>query len=230
MLKTGGVTQTGGTKPVAPAARRYRLQRVLDWAVLVVAAPFLVPLGALIAAGVAMTSRGPVFFTQERVGLGAVPFRVVKFRTMVDGDNPLVPDPTRITKVGALLRRLSLDELPQLLNVARGEMSVVGPRPTIASQVERYTDEQRRRLSVRPGLTGPRCLGVTLCHGRNGSTTTWPTWTGARSAPTCRFCSGPSSPSYRAMGSTATMPTIHWCPPRRERWLVQRRVNDTRVI
>lgn len=154
MLKTGGVTQTGGTTPVAPAARRYRLQRVLDWAVLVVAAPFLVPLGALIAAGVAMTSRGPVFFTQERVGLGAVPFRVVKFRTMVDGDNPLVPDPTRITKVGALLRRLSLDELPQLLNVARGEMSVVGPRPTIASQVERYTDEQRRRLSVRPGLTG----------------------------------------------------------------------------
>ena len=154
MLKTGGVTQTGGTKPVAPAARRYRLQRVLDWAVLVVAAPFLVPLGALIAAGVAMTSRGPVFFTQERVGLGAVPFRVVKFRTMVDGDNPLVPDPTRITKVGALLRRLSLDELPQLLNVARGEMSVVGPRPTIASQVERYTDEQRRRLSVRPGRTG----------------------------------------------------------------------------
>nr|WP_291822513.1 sugar transferase [Candidatus Microthrix sp.] len=147
-------TQAGDMTAVAPAARRYHLQRVLDWMVLIVAAPMVVPLGALIALGVALSSRGPVFFTQERIGLGAEPFRVYKFRTMVDGDNPLVPDPTRITKVGALLRRLSLDELPQLLNVGRGEMSIVGPRPTVASQVERYTDEQRRRLSVRPGLTG----------------------------------------------------------------------------
>ncbi len=154
VTQTDGVTQTGEATPVAPAVRRYRLQRALDWTVLVVAAPFLVPLGVLIAISVAVSSRGPVFFTQERIGLEAVPFRVFKFRTMVDGDNPLVPDPTRITKVGALLRRLSLDELPQLLNVARGEMSVVGPRPTVASQVDRYTVEQRRRLSVRPGLTG----------------------------------------------------------------------------
>lgn len=148
------MNQTGRATQVTPAARRYRLQRLLDWVVLIVAAPLLAPLGALIALVVAASSRGPVFFTQERVGLGGEPFRVIKFRTMVDGDNPLVPDPTRITKVGAVLRRLSLDELPQLLNVARGEMSAVGPRPTVATQVERYTAEQRRRLSVRPGLTG----------------------------------------------------------------------------
>ena len=157
MLKTVQVTdgtQAGDMTAVAPAARRYHLQRVLDWMVLIVAAPMVVPLGALIALGVALSSRGPVFFTQERIGLGAEPFRVYKFRTMVDGDNPLVPDPTRITKVGALLRRLSLDELPQLLNVGRGEMSIVGPRPTVASQVERYDARQRGRLLTRPGLTG----------------------------------------------------------------------------
>jgi hypothetical protein len=74
-----------------------------------------------------LTSRGPVLFRQERVGLNGDPFEVYKFRSMVDGDNPLVPDPTRITRVGAVLRRWSLDELPQLLNVAKGEMSAVGP-------------------------------------------------------------------------------------------------------
>ena len=93
-------------------------------------------------------------FKQERVGLHGNNFQVFKFRSMVDGDNPLVPDPTRITRVGAVLRRWSLDELPQLINVARGEMSAVGPRPTVASQVERYSVDQARRLTVRPGLTG----------------------------------------------------------------------------
>jgi lipopolysaccharide/colanic/teichoic acid biosynthesis glycosyltransferase len=73
---------------------------------------------------------------------------------MVHGDNPIFPDADRITSVGRVLRRLSLDELPQLVNVARGDMSIVGPRPTLAYQVERYTDEQRLRLAVRPGLTG----------------------------------------------------------------------------
>ena len=82
------------------------------------------------------------------------PFEVLKFRTMLDGPNPIFPDATRITRVGRILRRLSLDELPQLINVARGEMSVVGPRPTLAYQVERYDEHQLRRLAVRPGLTG----------------------------------------------------------------------------
>src|SRR4029077_13577811 len=82
------------------------------------------------------------------------PFELLKFRTMVAGDNPIFPDATRITSAGRLLRRFSLDELPQLLNVARGDMSLVGPRPTLAYQVDRYTERQRVRLSVRPGLTG----------------------------------------------------------------------------
>ena len=137
-----------------PAARTYRLQRALDWAVLIAASPVLAPVGLLIGACVGLTSRGPVLFRQQRIGRNGDPFEVYKFRSMVDGDNPLVPDPTRITRVGAVLRRWSLDELPQLLNVARGEMSAVGPRPTVASQVERYTQEQARRLTVRPGLTG----------------------------------------------------------------------------
>ena len=137
-----------------PTTRPYRLQRALDWAVLFACSPVLLPAGVLIGLCVGLTSRGPVLFKQERVGRNGTKFEVFKFRSMVDGDNPLVPDPTRITRVGAVLRRWSLDELPQLLNVAKGEMSVVGPRPTVASQVERYTQDQARRLTVRPGLTG----------------------------------------------------------------------------
>ena len=96
-----------------------------------------------------------MLFRQERVGRDGRPFRLMKFRTMVDAsDNPLFPDPARVTRVGRVLRRLSLDELPQLINVLRGDMSIVGPRPTLAYQVERYTPEQRRRLAVRPGVTG----------------------------------------------------------------------------
>lgn len=97
--------------------------------------------------------------------MDGVPFRVWKFRTMVDGNNPIFPDESRITRVGALLRRFSLDELPQLINVATGEMSIVGPRPTLAYQVERYDDHQRRRLAVRPGLTG-----LAQVSGRNSLT------------------------------------------------------------
>jgi lipopolysaccharide/colanic/teichoic acid biosynthesis glycosyltransferase len=95
-----------------------------------------------------------VFFRQQRVGLNGATFDVVKFRTMVHGDNPIIPDANHITRVGVWLRRLSIDELPQLINVARGEMSFVGPRPTLQYQVDRYTDEQRGRLAVKPGLTG----------------------------------------------------------------------------
>jgi lipopolysaccharide/colanic/teichoic acid biosynthesis glycosyltransferase len=132
----------------------YRGKRAFDLAVLVlVALPALV-IGAGCALAVRLTSRGPVLFRQERVGRDGVPFTVLKFRTMVDGDNPVIPAADRITPVGRLLRRTSLDELPQLVNVARGEMSIVGPRPTLAYQVERWSDRQRGRLAVRPGLTG----------------------------------------------------------------------------
>lgn len=136
------------------AERPYRGKRLFDLAVLAVVAVPAVALGAVCAVAVALSSRGPVFFRQERIGMGGRPFRVWKFRTMVHDDNPVFPDATRITRVGAWLRRFSLDELPQLVNVATGDMSIVGPRPTLAYQVERYDDRQRRRLAVRPGLTG----------------------------------------------------------------------------
>lgn len=138
-----------------PARRRpYRGKRVVDLALLaVVALPALV-IGAACAVAVKLTSKGPVLFRQERVGMGGRPFTILKFRTMVHGDNPIFPDAGRITSVGRWLRRLSLDELPQLVNVARGEMSIVGPRPTLQYQVDRYDERQRGRLAVRPGLTG----------------------------------------------------------------------------
>ncbi|MDQ2673328.1 MAG: sugar transferase [Chloroflexota bacterium] len=135
--------------------RPYRGKRAVDLAiVMAVSLPSLM-VGAICGAAIRLTSSGPVFFRQERVGWQGRPFRVWKFRTMVDApDNPIFPDDDRITGVGRLLRRTSLDELPQLINVARGEMSIVGPRPTLAYQVARYDDRQRRRLNVRPGITG----------------------------------------------------------------------------
>lgn len=132
----------------------YRGKRVLDLVVLILVAVPAVALGSVCAIAVRLTSRGPVFFRQTRVGMDGAPFEVVKFRTMVDGDNPIFPDASRITSAGRWLRRLSLDELPQLINVAHGEMSIVGPRPTLPYQVERYDGYQRQRLAVRPGLTG----------------------------------------------------------------------------
>jgi lipopolysaccharide/colanic/teichoic acid biosynthesis glycosyltransferase len=112
------------------------------------------------AAAIRIESRGPVLYTQRRVGRGGVPFDLWKLRTMVSGAEQmgagigvLEGDP-RITRVGSLLRRFSLDELPNLVNVLRGEMAIVGPRPTIQAQVDRYTERQRRRLEVKPGITG----------------------------------------------------------------------------
>ena len=144
------------------SAMPYRGKRLVDLAILaVVAAPAAV-LGLVCAIAIRLTSRGPIMFLQERVGMDGEPFVVWKFRTMLDGDNPIIPSADRITAVGRVLRRTSLDELPQLINVARGEMSIVGPRPTLAYQVERWTDRQRGRLAVRPGLTG-----LAQVNGRN---------------------------------------------------------------
>jgi lipopolysaccharide/colanic/teichoic acid biosynthesis glycosyltransferase len=118
------------------------------------------PLLALAAAAIVLEDRGPVLYRQRRVGKDGAEFELLKLRTMVVGAERLgagyavnAGDP-RITRAGALLRRLSIDELPQLWNVIRGEMSLVGPRPTLAYQVERYTARQRRRLEVKPGITG----------------------------------------------------------------------------
>jgi lipopolysaccharide/colanic/teichoic acid biosynthesis glycosyltransferase len=134
--------------------REYRGKRALDLAILaVVALPALV-VGALCALAVKLTSRGPVFFRQERVGWGGEVFLVWKFRSLVVGDHSLLHSQDAITPAGRFLRRTSLDELPQLINVLRGEMSIVGPRPTVMSQVRLYDERQLERLSVRPGLTG----------------------------------------------------------------------------
>ena len=123
---------------------------------LVVSSPFL----AASAAAIKLDDRGPVLYRQERVGQDGRPFELLKLRTMEVGAETrgagyaVNRGDARITRVGRVLRALSLDELPQLWNVVRGEMSLIGPRPTLAYQVERYTDRQRRRLEVKPGLTG----------------------------------------------------------------------------
>ena len=118
------------------------------------------PLMALAALLIRLESRGHPIYKLRRVGRHGRPFEIYKFRTMVDGAEYVGAglavnegDP-RITRVGHLLRRWSLDELPNLVNVVRGEMSLVGPRPTIQVQVDRYTPHQRRRLEVKPGITG----------------------------------------------------------------------------
>jgi lipopolysaccharide/colanic/teichoic acid biosynthesis glycosyltransferase len=106
---------------------------------------------------VRLSSRGPVFFRQERVGKDGRPFRIYKFRTMrLNSGGPQVTGRTdpRITPIGALLRHWKLDELPQLINVVRGEMALVGPRPEVPRYVAHYTPEQREVLSVPPGITG----------------------------------------------------------------------------
>jgi lipopolysaccharide/colanic/teichoic acid biosynthesis glycosyltransferase len=132
------------------------LDVVLAAVLLVVAAPLL----ALAALAIRLESRGPVFYRQRRVGRYGRPFELWKLRTMVPGAESmgagvyvLEGDP-RITRVGRLLRRFSFDELPNLLNVLKGEMALVGPRPTVQEQVDRYTERQLRRLEVKPGITG----------------------------------------------------------------------------
>ena len=115
-------------------------------------------LGAMLA--IRVESPGPVIYRQRRAGRGGKPFDVLKLRTMVDGAEHIGAglavnaNDSRITRVGAFLRRSSLDELPNLLNVLRGEMTLIGPRPTLPAQVEQYTDRQRGRLAVKPGITG----------------------------------------------------------------------------
>ena len=136
------------------------MNRAADVAVAGVGLLVTAPVLGLAAAAVKLADGGPVLYRQQRVGKDGALFELLKLRTMVVGAESQGAgagvdrgDP-RITGPGALLRRLSIDELPQLWNVIRGDMSVIGPRPTLAYQVERYTPRQRRRLEVKPGLTG----------------------------------------------------------------------------
>jgi lipopolysaccharide/colanic/teichoic acid biosynthesis glycosyltransferase len=136
------------------------VSRALDVLIAAVGLVLASPLLAAAVVAIRLESRGSPIYRQRRVGRGGEPFEMLKLRTMVSGAEGMgagmavnVGDP-RITRVGALLRRFSLDELPNLVNVLRGEMAIVGPRPTIQAQVDQYTPEQRRRLEVKPGITG----------------------------------------------------------------------------
>ena len=136
------------------------MNRALDVGGASVALALASPALALATLAVKLEDGGPVLYRQRRVGLDGREFELVKLRTMVVGAEregagwAVNEGDPRITRVGRLLRRLSLDELPQLWNVVRGDMSLVGPRPTLSYQVERYTARQRRRLEVKPGITG----------------------------------------------------------------------------
>ena len=136
------------------------MNRALDVAGASVALAFASPVLAVAALAIKLEDRGPVLYRQRRVGKDGGEFELLKLRTMVPdaemhgaGFAVNRGDP-RITRMGRLLRRLSLDELPQLWNVVRGEMSLIGPRPTLQYQVDQYTPRQRRRLEVKPGITG----------------------------------------------------------------------------
>ena len=142
--------------PYVHSRRKRALDLVVSGALLVATAPIV----ALAAVAVRLETRGHAIYRQRRVGYRAHPFEVYKLRTMVSGAEHMGAGmavdegDTRITRVGAILRRTSIDELPNLVNVLRGEMSLVGPRPTLQHQVDAYTERQRGRLAARPGLTG----------------------------------------------------------------------------
>ena len=140
-------------------------KRALDLAVTVPVLVFLSPVFAVIGGLVRILLGPPVLFRQQRPGLNGEPFTIVKFRTMTDSrdaEGRLLPDFRRLTRLGRFLRKTSLDELPELLNVVKGEMSLVGPRPLRMEYLDRYSPEQARRHEVRPGITG-----WALVHGRN---------------------------------------------------------------
>ena len=147
---------------------RLALKRTLDLGVGLALLMFLAVPFAFISLAIKLNSRGPVFIRMERIGKNGKPFFPFKFRTMVKGaveqglGYEISQNDFRVTWVGRILRDWGLDELPQLLNVLKGEMSVVGPRPTFAYQVDAYDQQQRRRLLMKPGITG-----WALVHGRN---------------------------------------------------------------
>ncbi|MCP3990865.1 MAG: sugar transferase [Actinomycetia bacterium] len=144
-------------------------KRGLDILVAGTALVVLAPIALVVAAVVAVTMGRPVMFRQSRAGLGGELFDIVKFRTMRDTrdeNGDLLPDEQRRSRLGNLLRKTSLDELPTLINIVRGEMSLVGPRPLLAHYLDRYTPEQAQRHRVTPGLTG-------LAQTRGRNTLTW---------------------------------------------------------
>jgi len=149
------------------------VKRILDLILGIIGLILTSPLWLYVIIRIKAEDRGPVFFVQERVGKNGKLFRMYKFRSMIVGAEKkglgvfIRTDDERITRIGKFIRKTSIDELPQLINVLKGEMSIVGPRPTLEYQVKRYNEEQKRRLSVKPGITGWAQI-----NGRNNMT--WP--------------------------------------------------------
>jgi len=147
------------------------VKRLVDIVISTVVLLVLSPILLLIAFTVRLTSPGPVLFRQTRVGKDGKPFTCYKFRTMYvdapdirnpDGSSFNAPDDPRVTRVGRFLRKTTLDELPQFINVLKGDMSIVGPRPDLPDQVRFYSERHKKRLLVKPGMTGWAWI-----HGRN---------------------------------------------------------------
>lgn len=148
---------TATLEPKGDSAHLSRAKRLFDVVVSILLLVLLWPLLGIVAFLVRLRLGRPALFRQQRPGLHGQPFTIFKFRTMTqarDAHGELLPDADRLTRLGRFLRRTSLDELPELFNVLRGEMSLVGPRPLLMEYLERYTPEQMRRHEVRPGITG----------------------------------------------------------------------------
>ncbi len=142
------------------------IKRMLDFSISLLAIIVLSPLFVVVTVWLHFANKGAgAFFLQERPGLNSRIFKVIKFKTMTDEkdkDGKLMPDEKRLTKVGRFVRSTSIDELPQLFNVLKGDMSIIGPRPLLIKYLSLYSEKQKRRHNVRPGITG-----WAQCHGRN---------------------------------------------------------------
>lgn len=147
------------------------IKRLIDFTIVFIALLIIWPILLGVAVWLHFANKGAgAFFTQERPGKDGEIFKVIKFKTMTDerdADGNLLPDAERLTKVGRFVRSTSIDELPQLINVLKGEMSLIGPRPLLPQYLPLYSPEQARRHEVRPGITG-----WAQCHGRNAITWT----------------------------------------------------------
>ncbi len=166
----GGIPLLGLHREVKFHPANRIMKRALDVTIVVLALPFVMPIIGLIALAIRLDTPGAPFFTQERIGLNGKPFRMIKFRSMVEGADalweklmretnedmrrPKLANDPRITRVGRFLRRASLDELPNIFNVLKGQMSLVGPRPQLEREVALYETWQHQRLKVQPGMTG----------------------------------------------------------------------------